>query len=135
MPLVWTHAEYLKLAASRALKRPFDRPTTVWQRYRGERPALTRVIWCEPAPVSEVPEGCTLTIALPQAGAVRWGLDGWQDVREQETSPNCLGLHLLQIDTPRLRAGRYLDLTYRCGARWVGRDFRIRVAPRPGSSG
>ena len=135
MPLVWTHAEYLKLAASRALKRPFDRPTAVWQRYRGERPALTRVIWCEPAPASEVPEGCALTIALPEAGAVRWGLDGWQDVREQETSPNGLGLHLLQIDTPRLRAGRYLDLTYRFGARWVGRDFRIRVAPRPEPSG
>ena len=26
MPLVWAHAEYLKLAASRGLKRPFDRP-------------------------------------------------------------------------------------------------------------
>ena len=30
MPLVWAHAEYLKLAASRELKRPFDRPEAVW---------------------------------------------------------------------------------------------------------
>ncbi len=135
MPLVWAHAEYLKLAASRALKRPFDRPTSVWERYRGERPTLTRVIWCPQAPAWEMPEGCALTLALPEPAAVRWGLDGWQDVREQDTAPNSLGLHLLDIDTPRLRAGRYIDLTYRHGNRWAGRDFRILVTPRAHVSG
>jgi glucoamylase len=130
MPLVWAHAEYLKLAASRALQRPVDRPPSVWQRYRGERPTLTRVIWCEQAPVAELPQGCTLSIALKEAGAVRWGLDGWQDVREQDTTANCLGLHLLDIDTARLASGRCVDLTFRHGATWIGRDLRIRVVPR-----
>ncbi len=32
MPLAWTHAEFLKLAASRALGRAFDRPEAVWRR-------------------------------------------------------------------------------------------------------
>jgi glucoamylase len=135
MPLVWAHAEYLKLAASRILKRPFDRPAAVWERYRGERPALARVIWCPHAPAPEVPEGCALTIALPEPGAVRWGLDGWQDVREQDTSANSLDLHLLDIDTPRLRAGRRIDLTFRYGSNWAGRDFSILVTPRAPSPG
>jgi len=135
MPLVWAHAEYLKLAASRVLKRPFDRPTSVWERYRGERPALGRVIWSEQAPASELPEGCALTLALPAESTVRWGLDGWQDVREQTTRPNSLGVHVLEIDTPPLRAGRCLDLTYRSGSRWVGRDFRISVVPRTPPTG
>jgi glucoamylase len=130
MPLVWAHAEYLKLAASRSLQRPFDRPESVWQRYHGERPTLRRIIWCEQAPAGALPEGCALTIALKEPGAVRWGLDGWQDVREQETTANSLGLHLLDIDTPRLIAGRHIDFTYRFGSRWAGRDFRIRVVPR-----
>jgi len=130
MPLVWTHAEYLKLVASRALGRPFDRPTSVWERYRGERPTLTRVVWTEQAPAAELPEGCRLTIALREAGTVRWGLDGWTDVREQDTVANSLGLHVLEIDTPRLRTGRRVDLTYRSGIRWVGRDFSVRVVPR-----
>jgi glucoamylase len=129
MPLVWAHAEFLKLAASRALQRPFDRPEAVWQRYGGERPPLTRVIWTEQAPASELPEGCAFTIALRHAGAVRWGLDGWQDVQEQATVPSSLGLHVLEIDTQRLRAGRCIDLTYRAAAQWVGRDFRITVTP------
>jgi glucoamylase len=135
MPLVWAHAEYLKLAASRALRRPFDRPDAVWERYRGARPPLTRVIWTEKAPVAELPEGCTLTIALRAAGAVRYGLDGWQEVREQATTANPLGLHVLDIETRALRAGRYLDLTFRAAERWVGTDFRIRVTARPPQPG
>jgi glucoamylase len=130
MPLVWAHAEYLKLVASRALKRPFDRPTSVWQRYRGERPTVARVIWSEQAPAPQLPEGCVLMVVLRAAGTVRWGLDGWQEVREQDTAANSLGLHHLELDTARLHAGRYIDLTYRLGPSWVGRDFRLRVVPR-----
>jgi glucoamylase len=135
MPLVWAHAEYLKLVASRALRRPFDRPESVWQRYRGERPPLTHVLWCEQAQATQLPEGCTLTIALRDAGIIRWGLDGWQDVREQSTSANSLGLHLLAIDAPRLRAGRTIDFTFRKGAQWVGRDFHLQVVARARPSG
>ena len=135
MPLVWAHAEYLKLAASRELKRPFDRPEAVWTRYRGERPLLKRAIWTEQSPLSQLPEGCALTIALREPGAIRWGLDGWQDARDQETRANPLGLHLLEIDTPRLRAGRTLDFTFRNGVNWAGRDFHIQVTPRAASPG
>jgi glucoamylase len=38
MPLVWAHAEFVKLLASSRINRPFDRPRAVWQRYRGRRP-------------------------------------------------------------------------------------------------
>jgi glucoamylase len=130
MPLVWAHAEYLKLVASRSLGRPFDRPNAVWERYQGERPVITRVIWSEQAPPSELPEGCTLTVVLREAGAVRWGLDGWQDLRDQETTASSLGVHRLDIDTAKLSPGRRIDLTYRFGYRWAGRDFQVRVVPR-----
>ena len=130
MPLAWAHAEYLKLVVSRALRRPFDRPDSVWEQYRGERPTLTRVIWSQQAPAVELPEGCGLTVALREPGVVHWGLDGWQDVREQDTAANSLGLHVLEIDTSRLCAGRYIDLTFRSGANWIGNDFRILVTTR-----
>jgi len=129
MPLVWAHAEYLKLVASRLLERPFDRPNSVWERYRGERPRPTRVIWSEQAPAPQLPEGSTLIVCLREAGAVRFGLDGWQEVREEDTTANSLGAHVVEIDTSRLRAGRCIDLTYRARSSWIGRDFRVRVTP------
>src|SRR5208282_4463732 len=60
MPLAWTHAEYIKLVASRALKRPFDRPQAVWQRYGGERRKASWAIWCEHAAISEIAAGASL---------------------------------------------------------------------------
>jgi glucoamylase len=135
MPLVWAHAEYLKLVISRGLKRPYDRPTAVWERYRGERPSLSRVIWCEHAPAAELPQGCALTVALREPGSVHWGVDGWQEVRDQDTTANALGLHVVSIDTLRLRAGRRIDLTFRRGSVWAGKDYSIRVTPPARAAG
>jgi glucoamylase len=136
MPLAWAHAEYIKLVLSRGLKRPYDRPTAVWNRYGGQRPVLKRVLWCEHAPAPELPQGCRLTLALREPGTFRWGLDGWQDTREQQTSPNPLGLHLLEVDTTRLTAGRRIDLTFRhaAGDAWVGRDFAIHITAPAGAA-
>ena len=134
MPLAWAHAEFLKLVASRALGRPVDRPAAVWDRYHGVRPPLRRVMWVEHAPASELPEGCALTVALCEAGAVHWGVNGWQEVRDQETSASALGLHVVPIDTTRLRSGDRIDLTFRHGSNWAGRNYLIRVTPAAGSA-
>jgi len=58
-------------------------------------------------------------------------------VRERQTTAHVLGLHLLEIDTARLAAGRRIDVTFRHAGEdtWVGRDFRIRVTPRTAPSG
>jgi glucoamylase len=131
MPLAWTHAEYIKLAVSRSLGRPFDRPEAVWQRYGGRRPRLQRIVWCAHAPASELPEGTALTLAVSAPATFRWGLDGWKDIRESATRSTALGLHTVEIDTSRLNSGRSIDLTYRLepGGEWAGRDFSISVVP------
>src|SRR5207247_3863382 len=107
----WAHAEYLKLVASRLLERPFDRPNSVWERYRGERPRPTRVIWSEQAPAPQLPEGSTLIVCLREAGAVRFGLDGWQEGRGEGTTAHSLGPPLVENDTSRPGAGRFIGLT------------------------
>lgn len=132
MPFARAHAEYIKLVISRQLGHPFDRPQAVWERYRGERPHVMRAVWCPQAPITELPEGSVLLLALPEPGAFRFGLDGWQEIREQGTAANPLGLHILEMDTPGLRAGHTVDFTYRLerGGLWAGRDFRVSVVPR-----
>jgi len=131
MPLVWAHAEFIKLAASRAMGRPFDRPEPVWRRYGGKRPALKRVFWLPHAPPSTLPAGASLTLALTEPGLFRWGLDGWHDTQERATEANPLGLHWVEVDTRSLRAGQKVDLTYRrqSDGRWAGQDYCITVTP------
>ncbi len=131
MPLAWTHAEYLKLVASRALGRPFDRPEPVWQRYRGVRCRAKRAIWCEHAPIRELAAGMSLVLALRAPASVRFGFNDWQDAVELPTAANSLGLHVLYIDTARLGARQRVDFTFRYTAqdRWIGVDYHIEVKP------
>ena len=135
MPLVWAHAEYLKLARLACARAPLRPPAGGVARYRGERPQLRRVFWSEVAPVRNLPEGCALTIALCAPALIHWGLDGWQEVRDEPTVANTLGLHLLEIDTPLLSAGRTVDFTIRRAGGWLGQDFHIRVIPRSALTG
>jgi glucoamylase len=129
MPLAWTHAEFVKLVASRALQRPFDRPKAVWQRYRGDRVEARRAIWAPHAPIGDIKAGVSLIIVLPMPANVHYGFDGWQNVTDAATTPNALGVHVLHLDTSKLKPGQRLDFTYwpvPSGAP-AGNDYRISV--------
>jgi glucoamylase len=113
MPLAWTHAEFVKLVASRSLQRPFDRPDAVWPH----------------APIGDIKPGVSLIIALPEAANVHYGFDGWQSVTDATTTPNALGVHVLHLDTSKLKPGQRLDFTYWGvpGGTPAGRDYRISI--------
>jgi len=129
MPLAWAHAEFIKLAASRALGRPFDRPAAVWSRYGGKRPQIRVAIWSERAPIGELEAGHTLLLVLPRAGLVHHGRNGWLRVGDLETTANSLGLHTARLPTEDLYPGECVDFTYRLApdGQWIGRDHRIVV--------
>ena len=108
MPLVWAHAEFIKLTYSRALKRPFDRPTSVWERYRGQRPNLAFGIWSTGAPVSTLKAGKQLRICLAKPARICWHIAEQGIPQQETTSPAGLGLHFVELDTRRLEAQRTL---------------------------
>ena len=62
MPLVWAHAEFIKLLISRHQGHPIDRPRAVWQRYRGRRPLARHAFWWPHAPISGLPTGARLAL-------------------------------------------------------------------------
>ena len=112
MPLVWAHAEFIKLAHSWAIQRPFDRPEAVWQRYQGQRPKTDSAIWSSSAPASSITTGQTLRICLPYPATIRWRTRD-TETRETATSPGGLGLHLAVIETGHLAAGQTLRFNLR----------------------
>ena len=129
MPLVWAHAEFIKLATSIALGAPCDRPKAVWQRYRGRRPEVLQVIWTIQFPLATLNPGQCLVVSLPEPAIVHYGRDGWRDVTDVSTLDGGLGLHLARIPTAQLRAGQRVDLTFFWASTqsWEGRDFRVEI--------
>ena len=133
MPLVWAHAEYIKLARSCALGRPCDRPEDVWQRYRGRRPASTHAIWAPRFPLATLGAGQALTICLPAPAQVHFGVDGWQRAADVATADSGLGVHLAQLPSAALAAGQRIEFTFHWSGNssWEGRDYEVQmVAPQ-----
>jgi glucoamylase len=127
MPLVWAHAEFIKLALSIACGVPCDRPQAVFARYRGRRPRAHVVVWTPRSPARTLPAGCRLRVCVGEPALVHYGVDGWQQVADVATQDSGLGLHVADVPTATLRAGQSLDFTFlRTGTkRWEGRDYRI----------
>ena len=125
---------YLKLAASRELKRPFDRPEAVWRRYGGKRSTPTHATWCEHAAITGMAPGMLLVLALPEPAMVRYGFDGWHQVVDAPTLPNSLGVHVLTIDTAcgtcaRTTAGFHVQIHAwgPLGGSGLSREHRLRA--------
>lgn len=129
MPLAWAHAEFTKLIMSRHIGYPLDRPKAVWRRYRGRRLRARRAFWSPHAPVTEFKRGLRVAIALPRAGLVRWGVDGWQSSADVATIETGLDLHVADLDARRLKLGQRLDFTFmwKDVGEWAGRDYHLNV--------
>jgi glucoamylase len=130
MPLVWAHAEFVKLAASRTLGRPFDRPEAVWRRYGGRRPAPADAVWSPRAPIAQMRPGQTLWLCLNRPAQVHHGIQGWQAVADSDTADNGLGQYVAALPTSGLAAGTRIDFTFLWtdSGTWEGSDYRIDVS-------
>jgi glucoamylase len=111
MPLVWAHAEFIKLAASIRRGYPVDRPAAAWLRYQGEIPAPARAHWTRAAKVATIRRGQSLRLVLEGAHAVRWSHDEWASSSDIETRAGMLGLQVADLPTAALAAGTTIRFT------------------------
>ena len=131
MPLVWAHAEHVKLCRSLRDGAVFDTPPQPVRRYQGAgvtpRCAVWRVELGTPLPVGRV-----LRIDLDHPCLVRWTADGWASHAETPTSDTGLGLHVAELPTAALPAGSRVSFTWRDAAAgaWLGTDHSVTVTRR-----
>jgi glucoamylase len=129
MPLVWAHAEFIKLCHSQKLGAPADRPAETWKRYGGVRPTIDYVIWGPKYRPRRIRAGHRLTIALAGAATVHWGVNGWSNLRDVDTSPIGLGVHVADLAIANLAAGDTIQFTlyWRESSTWEGENHQILV--------
>ncbi len=126
MPLVWAHAEHIKLLRSLADGAVFDMPPQTVRRYLSA-PRTARVT---PWRVGFQPEilahGSTLRIELTQPGIVHWSNDGWATSNEMETADTGLGVHTAELGWESVRDAGFV-FTWRDAATqaWTGRNYHV----------
>jgi glucoamylase len=132
MPLIWAHAEFLKLLVARERGRPLELLDSVWSRYRGLRPEATTWHWRDEAPSSVLPSGRSLVIEARRPFTLHVGFDGWQRIKDITSQPLGLGMHGVRFDPPALASAISLQFTrfFPDENRWEGSDYQVALASR-----
>jgi glucoamylase len=128
MPLVWAHAEFLKLLVAREIGQPVERLETVWKRYGGKRPRAASWFWRSDVPFDQLPSGRSLVIEDWQPFTLHFGFDGWEQVRDRPSQLLGFGMFGVCFAWRELDGHRALDFTRRYTEdRWEGQDHHIGV--------
>jgi len=122
MPLVWAHAEYLKLCRSLFDGRIFDQPAQTVERYLVHQTTSDRIIWRFNNKVRSMPANKTLRVETLAPAVVHWSADGWRTTYDTATRDTTLGVHLAALETRHLSWGDRVHLTFYWpeAQRWEG---------------
>jgi glucoamylase len=129
MPLVWAHAEYLKLRRSLSDGRVFDTPPQPLQRYVVAKTESPHCVWKFNHKVRSMPPGKVLRIETLSAGIVHGSLDDWVTSLDVETGDTGMGVFFVDLPTEKMREGESVKFTFfwSQAGNWEGRDFEVTV--------
>jgi glucoamylase len=131
MPLVWAHAEYLKLLRSLQDGKVFDTPPQTVIRYIEEKVGSNYIIWRFNNKVNSIPSGKTLRIEVLSPAKIHWSTNGWKETQDSPTNDTCLGVHFVDLPSEEFSPGTQLIFTiyWKDQDLWDGRDYQVKVTP------
>jgi glucoamylase len=130
MPLVWAHAEYVKLLRSVTDGKVFDQLSVVAERYgRGKRPSRIEIFRFN-RQVQAIPAGSRLRIVADEHFYLVWTVDDWKTVRTMDSKHLGCGLHYADVDTEPGKTGKVIfTMRWVLANRWEGRNLEVRLDP------
>ncbi|BAY16515.1 glycoside hydrolase 15-related [Anabaenopsis circularis NIES-21] len=98
MPLMWAHAEYIKLLRSTHEGQVFDLIPEVANRYLGARKQCKSLeIWKFNRQIGKVKRGYTLRIQALVSFQLHWSQDNWQTTQDTPSTSTKLGVDFVDI--------------------------------------
>ncbi|HEY3989805.1 MAG TPA: glycoside hydrolase family 15 protein [Acidobacteriaceae bacterium] len=126
MPLVWAHAEYVKLLRSATDGRVFDRVDAVAERYATPRARGTIEVWRHDRQVARMEAKRRLRVEAKECFELRWSEDGWKTVETtQAIAVDSCGFYADAVPG----GGDRLEFTLHWPERgqWEGRNYSVIV--------
>ena len=133
MPLVWAHAEYLKLRRSLHDGHLFDMPPQTVQRYIKDKTVSPRMIWRFNHKLHSMPGGKILRIETTSPAIIHWSADNWTTTADIKTHDVGLGMHLADLPTQDLPEEKRVAFTFYWpqADHWEGTDFNVHIGALP----
>lgn len=129
MPLVWAHAEYIKLLRSKRDGKIFDMIEPVRARYIEQKAKSDLQVWLLNHKLRAARSSQRLRLELIAAARLHWTSDEWKTVNDVDLFDDGLGIYSHEFAPEELKAGETLKFTFYWteAAHWEGRDFSITI--------
>lgn len=130
MPLMWAHAEYIKLLRSTADGKVYDAIPEVAERYLGKRKERLQLeVWKPTRHVRFMRVGEVLRVQGEEPFTLHWSGDNWQTVNDARSRKNGLQIDFVDVHEFVSEAGACLRFTFLWtqDARWEGRNYEVTV--------
>jgi glucoamylase len=128
-PLLWAHAEYIRLLRSARDGRVFDLIPEVAERYIQKRPGDPLIqFWTFAAPATRMGRGHTLRIMAKADFELRYSLDSWSQVETCKAVTTSVGIYFADIRVPN-EQGPPLAFTFLWSGsqHWENRNFSVEM--------
>ncbi len=138
IPLMWAHAEFVKLLRSIVDGKVFDLIDPVAERYRkpaAERQSHKIEIWKMNRQVRSIEAGRLLRVQASSPFVLRWSADEWQTTHDTNSTPTSLGIEYVDVQMA-LTQNSPLRFTFFWPQdnQWQGANFEVEVKPVAESS-
>ncbi len=129
MPLVWAHAEHVKLLRSLRAGRVFDMPPQTVRRYITDKVVSPHFLWRFNQKCRTMPHGKTLRVEAFAPARVRWSVDGWETAQDSAMNDSTLGVYFVDLPTDHLPSGSKVAFTFFWpeAGHWEGTNFSVVV--------
>ncbi len=128
MPLMWAHAEYVKLLWSRTHGRVFDLLPIVADRYLSGRGRKDLEVWKHTRQVRRVKPGQVLRIQASAPFRLHWTADEWQSVEDTPSTDPGLGIGIVDLAVPPGQTAPFrVTFFWSESGCWEGRDYVVNV--------
>jgi glucoamylase len=129
MPLVWAHAEHIKLLRSLRDGKVFDTPPQPVERYQVDQISSDLVAWRFNQKCQSIPTGRRLRVEVRRPATVRWTTDAWASFCDSTTADSGMDMHVADLPVAHLTPGSRAIFTIRwsdSGA-WQGENFDVTI--------
>jgi glucoamylase len=128
MPLMWAHAEYIKLLHSVTDGKVFDRIPIVAERYLNKRGRMDLEVWKPTHRAPKIASGKILRIQTQASFRLRWTSNEWQTMQDSVSIATDLGTHYFDISvSTQQKAPLHFTFFWVEAQRWEGQDFKVEV--------
>ena len=130
VPLLWAHAEYIKLLRSAADEQVYERVAEVADRYlKPDRKPGTHMVWSFGHPAHVYRPGEAIRLVANAAFEAHWSHDGWSTILVAKSMASKLGIYSADLaDLPAESGSVAFTFFWPESGRWEGKDFSIDVA-------